>query len=167
MFTPFESLPPHSRLWIYQGDRKFTTTEKDTISSRLKAFVEEWSAHGQPMQASFDIRYDQFILLAADENVCMASGCSIDSSVAAIKEAGSAVGVNLFDRSKVAFRIQDETLLIPLSELSEKYTGGSWTEHSLVFNNLVPRKADLENQWLVPAAATWLRRYVPRETMST
>jgi hypothetical protein len=119
------------------------------------------------MHASFDIRYDQFILLAADENVCTASGCSIDDSVTAIKEAGNATGVNLFDRNLVAFRIQDETTLIPLSELSQKYANGNWTEHSLVFNNLVPRKGDLDSQWLVPAAATWLRRYLPRETMST
>jgi hypothetical protein len=71
------------------------------------------------------------------------------------------VGIHLFDRSKVAFMSNDEISLHALSELKEKYLDGIWSESTLVFNNLITVKGQLENEWITPAGNTWLKRYVP------
>ena len=34
MFVEFENLPSHSRVWIYQSDREFTTQEVALISDK-------------------------------------------------------------------------------------------------------------------------------------
>src|SRR5688572_18831499 len=167
MFAPFSSIDPLSRVWIYQAERKFTESEKTIIANHLQAFTEEWSAHSQALKTSFDIRYNQFIVLAADESHNSASGCSIDSSVRAIKQIGEKVRIDLFNRNLIAFLNGETVTLIPLNNLKEKYGEGTWNEGTLTFNNLVSVKSQLDKEWLVRAGDTWLKRYIPSKVTSS
>jgi hypothetical protein len=166
MLVPFESLPDHSRLWIYQSSRKFSPLEKEKISNHLIDFVSEWAAHGQPLKSSFQILFDHFIILAADEQHHAASGCSIDDSVRSIKMLEQ-LGIELFNRDWVAFKKGNEIELIAIHELKEKNKLGIWSKDSLAFNNLISKKGELEKNWIVPAGNTWLKRYLPSEMVSS
>lgn len=166
MFTPFEDLPDHSRIWIYQSNRKFTSEEIVIISGILSSFTEGWKAHGVPMRTSFDIRFNQFILLAADEISNAASGCSIDESVRMMKDLGQRLSVDLFDRALIAFKKQDEVITISLAELKKKFDEGVWNKQTLFINTLINTKGELHTKWLIPAELTWLKRYLPREIIA-
>ena len=166
MFVPFESISSSSRVWIYQADRKFSRQDITIISEQLKLFTEEWAAHGNPLKASFEVRYDHFILLAADEDYNAASGCSIDSSVHVIKEIERRLNVSLFDRNKVAFKKDHGVELVAIHDLKRKFLEGAWNERTLVFNNVINTKGQLDNEWLAPAGSTWVKRYVPNETLA-
>ncbi len=161
MFVPFESLPPTSRVWIFQADRPFAKEERADIDRRLRAFTEEWSVHGVPFDTSFTVKFDQFVILAADETEQMASGCSIDSSVRTLKDLEASLGISLFERNRVAFQTKEGIHLVPVSQLKEKFSDGTLSADTLTFNNLVATKVDLEQRWIVPAAETWLKRYIP------
>jgi hypothetical protein len=161
MFTPFESLPRHSRTWIYQSDKKITAQQKNIISEALYTFTEQWLVHGAPMQASFNIYFDQFVILAANDQ---ASGCSIDSSVRALKSLGESLNIDFFNRNLVIFKKADELVTVPMHELKKKQEEGIWNSETLVFNNVVGTKDEFESNWIVPAGTTWLKRYLPRET---
>lgn len=163
MFVPFQSLPDHARIWIYQADRKLTVAENNTISEALKTFTQQWLVHGQPMEASFDIAYDRFVILAANDQ---ASGCSIDSSVRTIKELGEKLTVDFFNRQLVSFKKENDVIVFSLPDLKKKFEEGVWNQDSVLFNNLVSSKAELEKNWLVPAGTSWLKRYLPRETVA-
>ena len=166
MFVPFESLADHSRLWIYQSNKKLSAGENDILSDALRAFTEQWTVHGQPMKASFHIAHNRFVMLAADEGYSAASGCSIDGSVRTLKALGQELNADFFDRTQVAFQLNDEVVALPLAELKSKYEAGLWTAKTPVFNTLVDTKGNLAAQWLTPAGATWLKRYLPKETIS-
>lgn len=161
MFVPFESLPPDARIWIFQADRPFAPDERTDILKRLRAFTEEWSVHGMPLDTSFAVAFEQFIVLAADETQQSASGCSIDSSVRELKSLGASLGISLFERNQVAFKINDAVTLVPLQQLKDKFSSGILNGDTLTFNNLVATKAEFEQRWIVPAADTWLKRYIP------
>jgi len=166
MSTPFESLPDHSRIWIYQSDRKFNSHEVNIISEVLSAFTNEWNAHNIALRSSYDIRFNQFIIIAADENQQSASGCSIDDSVRVMKGLSQKLEVDFFNRKQIAFLKNDEVVTVPIEELKKQYDLGSWNQHSLVFNNLVVDKSQLKSAWIVPAESSWLKRYLPRETIT-
>ncbi|MBL0741856.1 hypothetical protein [Chryseolinea lacunae] len=166
MFVPFQTLPDHSRLWIYTSNKKFSSTEIEILSEALRAFTEQWLVHGEPMKASFDIVDNRFVLLAADEGYNAASGCSIDGSVRTLKALGEQLNADFFDRAQVAFRIHDEVVTIPLGDLKRKFEEGLWTAETLFFNTLVDKKGNLSSQWLTPAGSSWLKRYLPKETIS-
>ena len=163
MFVPFDSLPPTSRLWIYQADRKFSPEERAIIESKLKLFTDGWAAHGHPLRSSFQIAYDQFIILAADEALQTASGCSIDDSVRFVQDLGSQLGVDFFNRNLIAFKEASGIRLIRLTELRQKLAEGAWSASSLTFNNLVNQKSGLETDWVIPSSSSWLSRYVGSE----
>jgi hypothetical protein len=166
MFVPFEKIGNSSRIWIYQSSRKFNLDEVRIISESLRAFTERWLVHGSPMQASFDIRFNQFVILAADEDVNSASGCSIDDSVRTLKKLGSDLNIDFFDRTQVAFRTADDVFLISTPDLKNKFSAGTWNAETTVFNNLVPSKGDLDTTWQVPAGSTWLKRFLPKQTVA-
>lgn len=160
MFVPFDTLPATARLWIFQAERNFTSDDLTIISSHLELFTHQWSAHGQPLQASFQIRENRFIVLAVNENVHHASGCSIDDSTKALKEIGSRIQQDLFRRDLVSFRLGDKVETVKLSDLKNLFKTGFWTENTLTFNTLAVDKKQLENEWLIPAKNTWLKRYI-------
>jgi hypothetical protein len=163
MFVPFESLIPASRIWIFQANRRLAPAELELVDSNLREFTEEWGAHGSPLKTSFTVKFEQFIILAADETHQNPSGCSIDSSVRVLKGLEQSLGIQLFDRNQVAFNVAGQVILVPLTDLKQKFQEGILNKETLTFNNLAGTKAELEKAWLVPAGLTWLRRYIPNE----
>jgi len=167
MFVSFESMEGSSRVWIYQVDKKLSPAQKDILSNALHAFTESWQVHGQPLKTSFAIFYDQFIVLAADEDYNAASGCSIDGSVRVLKELGNNLELDFFNRNLAAFKKDDGVELIALADLKKKNAEGVWNEQTLFFNNLAPSVESLRNNWIVPAGNTWLKRYLSPERVAS
>jgi hypothetical protein len=163
MLIPFENIAASSRIWIYQADKKLSADQSRSINEFLSAYCAKWVAHGAPLKASFALKFDHFIIMAADEGFNSTSGCSIDDSVRAIKEIERMNDVNFLNRNVVAFLKETEVQLIELPKLKENYLAGMWNEGTLTFNNLVDVKAKLDNEWIVPAGKTWLKRYIPSE----
>jgi len=163
MYIPFDSLPDNARIWIYQSDRKLLPSDITIISDALRAFTEQWAVHGSPISTSFDVRFDQFIILATDDRT---SGCSIDSSVRAVKELGQTLNVDFFNRNLVAFQNNGNITLTPLGELKAALQQGQWNQNTPMFNNLIPIKEDLKTGWIVPAGTSWLKRYLPYESVT-
>src|SRR5690606_27168947 len=92
------------RVWIYQSNRFLQQDEIRKIEQILQEFVTQWTAHGNQLAGSFEIRYDLFIVLMVDEEQAMVTGCSIDKSVHLLKKIEQALGISLFDRLQIAFR---------------------------------------------------------------
>lgn len=159
MNVPFENLDPNSRIWIYQSTRKLNSEEQKFILENTQRFLEEWTAHGNDLQAGVKIHYDQFIIIGVNEAVNEASGCSIDTSVNYIRELGKALNLNLLERSKVAFKNQTKIELVDFSEIRKMVEQGNITPSSMVFNNAIVSKAELENDWLLPVQKSWMKKY--------
>ena len=159
MFVAFDQIADSARVWIYQSDRALTKAEIAYIEKEAEAFLSEWTAHGATLHASVSVLHDQFLVLALDEDINQASGCSIDSSVAFVKQMEQAFSNNFFDRTQVAFLMDGKVHLTALSEVKEKIKNGLIGKDTLTFNNLVTYKQDLEAQWVTPVKETWLKRY--------
>ncbi|MBX2915487.1 MAG: hypothetical protein KF856_09490 [Cyclobacteriaceae bacterium] len=161
MFVPFENLPDESRVWVYTGSRAFTEKETEVITDLLQSFCEQWSAHGQPLQTSFQIRENQFVIMAVNEDHHRPSGCSIDSSVGIMRKIEAATGIDLLDRSRVPFILNQKTELIPLPHLKIQFQQQIVKGTTLTFQTLAATKKDLEN-WKLPSENTWLAKYLPK-----
>ena len=81
MLVEFETLPDTSRVWVYQASRSFNSDELTELKEAFNNFITDWTAHGQDLKAGYEMRYNRFIILALDQSVTSASGCSIDTSV--------------------------------------------------------------------------------------
>ena len=105
MYIPFQQLPDQSRVWVYQANRPLVSAEIEQISSFLVNEMNAWAAHGAPLNASFEIRFNQVVIVAVNEDVNQASGCSIDASTHWFKSLGEMLHIDFFDRQIRCWRV--------------------------------------------------------------
>ena len=112
-----ENFHADSRVWVYQASRIFSLQEALAIEELLNEFAAQWKSHGVPVKGAAYLFFGQFIILIADETATGVSGCSTDSSVRMIKDIEQRFGVNMFDRTTLAFVVKDKVQLLPLAQL--------------------------------------------------
>ncbi len=155
-----ENFSQDSRVWIYQSNRLFTLTEALAIEDLLNDFTAKWLSHGVPVKGAGYLFFGQFIILMADEKATGVSGCSTDSSVRLIKDIEQRFGVNMFDRTTLAFVVKDKVQLLPLSQLQYAFDNRFISPDTLYFNNLVQTLDELKNKWILPIKESWLVRKI-------
>ena len=165
MYVPLNLLPDSARVWVYQATRALTAAEAEVAEAHLRAFCETWAAHGQPVHGGFGLFENRFVVLAVNEDATLPSGCSIDSSVQALRELSGALdGLDLLDKSQIAYARPDGAVAtVPRAELRAAVADGRLTRATPVFDTLVPTLGALRTGWRKPAAATWLARYFSTE----
>jgi hypothetical protein len=159
MYVPFESLPPESRIWIYQSNRKFSDEEMVEIEKDLNEFLNNWSAHGAALEASYQLKYNRFIIIAVNQEVQAATGCSIDSSVAFIQNLEQRYNVDLLDKMNVTFKNGEHVAHKTLIDFKRMAKEKAVTANTIVFNNLVNTIEEWNDNWEVPASDSWHSRF--------
>lgn len=159
MYIPFENLPEESRIWIYQSSRKFSEAEVTDIEKDLVDFITNWAAHGTSLEASYQIKYNRFIILAVNQEVQQATGCSIDKSVEFIQQLEQKYEVDLLDKMNVAFKQGEFVTYKTLLEFKKLAKDKSVSENTIVFNNLVNTIEEFKDGWEIPAAESWHSRF--------
>ena len=160
MFVEFENLPSHSRVWIYQSDREFTTQEVALISDKAKLFVGQWTKHGSDLQGSFIIKYNQFLILAVDEGFNNVSGCSIDSSVRFVQDVEKALDLDMMNKMNISFKDGGHINSVKMTIFKEFVLARKITSETIVFNNMITTKKELETHWEVPLLNSWHKRFL-------
>ena len=159
MYVAFDQLPASARVWIYQASRPFTNPEIEAIRPALARFAEEWTSHGRSLLASAEVLHQQFLVLGLDEQVAGASGCSIDASVRFVAQLEQQLGLELLEKSRLAFVQNGQVRLLDRRELKAAATSGAIVPNSLYFDNTLATKGELDTRWPRPAGETWLARY--------
>ena len=159
MYIPFENLPEESKIWIYQSNRKFSDEEMVEIENDLKEFIENWAAHGTGLEASYLLKYNRFIVLAVNQHVQQATGCSIDSSVAFIQNIEQKYAVDLLDKMNVTFKNGEHIAHKSLIDFKRMAKEKAVTSNTIVFNNLVDTIEEFNENWEVPAGESWHSRF--------
>jgi hypothetical protein len=145
----------HSRVWVYQSDRKLTDAEVLQAQVLLDNFTTGWTAHNNQLLAKAEIRYNRFLILIVDESQAGASGCSIDKSVNFMKQLEQQFGINLFDRFNLAYRDGEEIISVPRHQFEDLLKAGKIDTETIVFNNLAQNITELQTKWEVPFKDSW------------
>ncbi len=156
----FQDFPAETRVWIYQSSKPFPMDVVPKLKEVVDSFAQNWVSHSNQLRAHGDVLHDRFILLAVDESRAGASGCSIDKSVHFMKQLETQLGIDLFDRMTFAWKEGEEVKSASQPEFSALYQNGEITSDTLVFDNLVKTKGELEEKWLKPLNQSWHKRFV-------
>ena len=160
MLIPFENLPDSSRVWIYQANRSFSDQELQEIKTQSEDFITQWTVHGSDLKASFEIRYKRFIIFGLDQELNMASGCSIDASVYFIQQLEKQYNVELLDKMNVSYKQGEFIAYKNLIDFRKMAKEKAVSPNTIVFNNLVNTKAEYLTDWEVPASESWHNRFL-------
>lgn len=139
----FPQLPDTSRVWLYFSDRPFDATESNYIQDALSDFTQnKWATHGTKLMASGSVLLNQLVVLAVDEEVMNASGCSIDSSVRLMKQLGTELKVDFFNRLFVLISKESEIKRVHFQDLNQY---ADWK----LLNPMVSSLEEVRNRFLI------------------
>ena len=160
MLVDFNTLPDESRVWIYQANRTFTDAEILEIETKLNQFIENWTAHGSDLLAGYNIVYKRFIVIALNQNLNRASGCSIDASVNFVQQLEKEYHVDLLDKMNVSYKQGDFIAYKSLLDFKKMAKDKTVSKQTIVFNNLINNIAEFKENWEVPASESWHARFM-------
>lgn len=160
MLVDFDTLPEESRVWIYQANRSFSEDELLQLEEQLKTFIEAWTAHGKDLQAGYKIVYKRFIVIALNQNLNNATGCSIDASVNFIQQLEKQYDVDLLDKMNVSYKQGEFIAHKTLLDFKKMAQQRAVSKNTIVFNNLVTNIAEFNENWEVPASESWHSRFL-------
>ncbi|NQX82986.1 MAG: ABC transporter ATPase [Flavobacteriaceae bacterium] len=159
MYIEFEKLPSEAKVWVYQVERVLNEEEQNTIKEGALEFVNNWTRHGSDLKGSYVLLYNQFIVLGIDISFGDVSGCSIDSSVKFIKNMEKTLDLNILDKLNIAYRdIKGSINTVNMSKFKELSSEGIIDKDTVVFNNMVNTKYDLDSKWEVKVENSWQKR---------
>jgi hypothetical protein len=164
MLIPFNNMPDHARIWVYQANKNLSETEVNFIQQNLENQVNQWAAHGADLMGAVQVLHNRFVIVAVDENHNHASGCSIDASTRWLKDLGADMNIDFFNRS-IAFVNNGEIQTVEMLKIKALVSEGILTPDTLIFNNLVPNIGDFKNAWQVSASNSWMKRYFQTATV--
>lgn len=156
--TTIQQMPSDARVWVYQSNSLLSEAEVNTVLQKGKVFIETWTAHGASLKASFDVLFNRFIIISVDEQQAVASGCSIDKSLAFIKSLEQEQKLQLLDRMQVAYRDGAAIEVCALPEFEKRALKGLVNPNTIVFNNMITTKAAFDSSWELPLRESWQKR---------
>ena len=154
MLVEFENISDDSRIWIYASPILLDNENQTYISKLLSNHIDNWQAHQVSLTAAFTILENHFIVIALDENIAGASGCSIDTLQHKIQEIENYLAVSLTNRLNVFCIVDDKIECLPSSELS-KFVN----KETLFYDLTIQKKSDLSS-YLKPIKEGWCSRLV-------
>ena len=150
------NLPAYARVWVFQANRFLSEEEVDMINKEMQSFIGQWASHGNDIYGDFSVEYNLFLIVGADETRSPTSGCSIDTLNRMVKEIGDKIGVDFFDRLKIAYEDTSTKIHIAtMGEFRELMAKDSITGQTTVYNNLVENVGELDNDWRTIVKNSW------------
>jgi hypothetical protein len=160
MLIDFDILPENSKIWIYQSDRKFYPQEIEEICQKIEVFLQSWSQDNETISASYQIKYNRFIIFAVDTSNISLTIESIDASVGFIINLQNEYEIELLDKLNVCFKQGEFVQYQELKAFQKLIKSKSISAKTIVFNNLINTKEELTDAWEVPITESWHNRFI-------
>ena len=159
MFVEYSSLSDEAKVWIYPCSRKFYPQEIDEVAQKIKDFVAKWKVDDESFKASFQFLHNRFIIFLVEEDASI-SNADIDAQVAFILQLQQEYKVELLDKMNVCFKQGEYTQYKELKDFKKLIKNKAVTGKTIVFDNLIQTKEELENYWEVPITESWYNRFL-------
>ena len=152
----FDTLPDHGRLWVFPASRTLSESESAALLQAVDAFLDQWAAHGVPLQCARELKDAQFLVIGVDEDVEAPSGCSIDALVNSLRALGDELGLGLIEHGPVWFRTDEGVRTVSRSEFRALATEGTLDLSTPVFDTTLTRVSVYREGGLErPAGKAW------------
>lgn len=139
-------LTESARTWIHGMRDELTENEKDTVTSAMERFAEEWMSHGKPVSAAFKILHNRFLVMSAECPGGM-SGCSIDGYFRSLRALEEELGIDFLNGNLVFHQTPTDDSILATEHLDffELVKKGEVGPDTVVFDTLINRLGDLQS----------------------
>ncbi len=154
----FKTLSEEARIWIYPCNRKFYPQEIEELKNKIEGFINDWK-EDVDFIVSYQLLYNRFIVFSV-ESTTKITNKDLDKQVAFILQLQQEYEVELLDKMNVCFKQGEHIQYKDLKEFKKLLKNKSVNDKTIVFDNLIQTKYDLENFWEVPITESWYNRFL-------
>jgi hypothetical protein len=147
------------KIWIYVLSKELNEGQLTQFIQNCKNFTGSWTAHDQPLSASFELYKNRLLIMKVDESAYNASGCSIDKLQRFIQLQEKEFDIQLLNRLLVALEVNDKIMVVHSSQIKELLSSKVINENTLVYDTVITSSYELKN-WKKPLKDTWLCKYL-------
>lgn len=145
--------PDDSRVWFFMLNRP--CSDKEGFLDRLHRFMTQWAAHGKSLAAKGALIQDRLLVIAVNEHLEGASGCSIDTLNRFLRDEQAIQEVDFFNRMQVV--LAHENALIVVDEAS--FASALQYDSNVVQTHL-GKVGIFRNEPTIPASSSWVKKYL-------
>ena len=147
---PIEHLSDDARVWVFPIAPAPEPRRAGELLGDVDRYLEQWTAHGEPVVAARELREGSLLVIAADEG-SHPGGCSIDGLFRMLRQQ---LGDAALDSSRIVCRDGDGHLrVMQRSEFRAKAD-----PHTVVIDTTVQRLGEVRGgTWERPAEKSWHR----------
>jgi ribosome-binding ATPase YchF (GTP1/OBG family) len=160
MFVDYNTILEDAKVWVYPSSRKFYPTEIEEVEQKIKTFVENWKADDENFKASYQFLYNRFIIFVANVSETIITNADIDASVSFILELQETYKIELLDKMNACFKQGEFVQYKELKDFKKLVKNKAVTGKTIIFDNLVNNKEDLENFWEISLENSWYNRFL-------
>jgi hypothetical protein len=144
-------LPDDSRIWIFGISPALDARKSSRLLAAVDRFLDEWSAHGQPIISGRDLLHGSFLVIGVDRQ-SETSGCSIDRMFGLLRQLESQLEAAILDADRIFYRdVSGDVTSITRRGFSEH-----GREDTVVFDILAERIGKIRGgEWEKPAHDSW------------
>lgn len=140
-----ENYSPSSKVWLFTSDKTLNEPEQFSIQIDIDSFCAHWDSHGVVLKASGFILFSRILMLVVDESFQSISGCSMDKSVAFMKNMETKYKISLFDRLLQSALVNNQWQTNATAVWSEKLKSNEINFETVFIDTLVDNLYDAQN----------------------
>jgi hypothetical protein len=149
-----------AKIWMFTSDKPFDADQELAIQSDMDDFCAHWESHGMKLKAMGFILYSRIIVLVVDESFHSISGCSVDNSVAFLKNLENKYRISLFDRLMQTAYLEGNWKTLPTAAWSKLYKENRISHETVFIDTLVGNLNDLMMHVEKKLGDFWLKRII-------
>lgn len=156
MLVDFDQLENNAKVFLYPSNKKFFPELLENIQTKVNNFVSTWSDTNE-IEAGFEIKYQRFIIIVINNSKPITTTI-IDELVTFIFKLQLDHEIELLDKLNVCFKQGEYVQYKDVKEFKKLIKNKSVNQNTIVFDNLINTKEELDDSWELPAEDTWYSR---------
>lgn len=158
MIVDFNKIPKQAKVWVFPSSRKFYPQEIAGLKERIEGFLSDWDNQEFAINCSYLLKYDRFIIISADDTEQTLSLQAHDLLVTFIQELEKIFEVILIDKINVCYKQGEFVQYKDLKEFKKMMKAKGVSQKTIVFNNMITLKEELDYGWEINIMDSWLGR---------
>ena len=132
------------------------------IKERIEDFLNDWDDQEISISCSYLLKYDRFIIISVDDSKNSLSLQAHDLLITFIQELEKVFDIVLMDRINVCYKQGEFVQYKDLKDFKKMMKAKGVSQKTIVFNNMITLKEELDYNWEINIMDSWLGRFLKK-----
>jgi hypothetical protein len=160
MIVDFNDIPNWCKLWVYPSSRKFYEQEIQGLKERIEIFLNQWSEENESFNCAYELKYNRFIIITVDDTEKAITTKAHNNLAAFIVSLEKHYEITLLDKINVCYKQGEFVQYKDLIEFKKMMKNNGVSAKTIVFDNMITTKEELETNWEINILDSWLGRFL-------